>query len=378
MIWLAVRMLMGDRAKYFGLVFSIAFASMLMAQQASIFWGLMKRTTSQIEDVREPDVWVMNRETMYVDEVSPLRDDDLLRVRDVSGVEWAVPLHRSSARLKGDGGHFRQIVLVGVDDASLVGAPRKMIAGDARALRGAEAVIIDTAAYAHFWPGEPPATGRVVEINDHRAIIVGVCETSTPFVTIPTAYVSMSEVARIVPAETGRVSYVLAKAGLEGSAAIARRIATRTGLRAMTDDEFAQATIAYYMQHTGIPINFGITVVLAFIVGAAIAGQTFFVFTLENMRQLGALKAMGVENRRLLGMTVVQALLVGIMGYGIGIGLCALFFESTQHVADLRGFCLSAPIAAGVAAAVLGIMLVAALISVRRVFVLEPATVFRG
>ena len=53
-------------------------------------------------------------------------------------------------------------------------------------------------------------------------------------------------------------------------------------------------TITYYMQRTGIPVNFGITVLLGFIIGAAIAGQTFYLFTLDNLKQFGALKAMGV------------------------------------------------------------------------------------
>ena len=74
----------------------------------------------------------------------------------------------------------------------------------------------------------------------------------------------------------------------------ARRIDEATRLRALTADEFGWETIWYYFRNTGIPINFGITVVLGLIVGTAIAGQTFYLFTLENLKQFGALKAMGV------------------------------------------------------------------------------------
>jgi putative ABC transport system permease protein len=35
------------------------------------------------------------------------------------------------------------------------------------------------------------------------------------------------------------------------------------------------ATIAFYLANTGIPVNFGITIALAFLVGAVVAGQTF-------------------------------------------------------------------------------------------------------
>ena len=78
-------------------------------------------------------------------------------------------------------------------------------------------------------------------------------------------------------------------------------------------------------------MNFGITIALGFIVGAAVTGQTFYLFTIENLKQFGALKAMGVSNLRLVGMILLQALVVGLLGYGIGIGMTAVFFDCDQR-----------------------------------------------
>lgn len=377
--WLALRMLTGDRAKYFGLVMTIAFASMLMAHQASIFWGLMRRTTSQILDVREPDIWVMDAHTTNIDDSRPLRDLELQRVRAVPGVAWAAPLHRSPVRVEIDGGAYRSSFLLGVDAASLVGAPRNLVLGDVEALRAPDAVILDRAGFHYLWPGEALALGKVIEINDRRAVVRGICETAPPFVTLPVVYATMPNVARFLPPNVRLATFVVAKATQgQRPEAVASSIAAATGLRASTDVAFASATIGYYIRNTGIPVNFGITVALAFLVGAAVAGQTFFLFTLENLKQLGALKAMGVHNARLVGMIVLQALVVGVLGYGLGVGLAAVFFEATKDIVHLRGFVLLWPIAAGTGVAVLLIVILAALFSVRRVLVLEPATVFRG
>ena len=46
MNWLAWRMLTGDRTKYLGIVFGVAFGTVLIAQQLAIFVGLMRRTSS--------------------------------------------------------------------------------------------------------------------------------------------------------------------------------------------------------------------------------------------------------------------------------------------------------------------------------------------
>jgi putative ABC transport system permease protein len=39
----------------------------------------MKRTTSQILDVTDADVWVMDKKTLYFDEVKALTENDLWR-----------------------------------------------------------------------------------------------------------------------------------------------------------------------------------------------------------------------------------------------------------------------------------------------------------
>src|SRR6516162_5290684 len=86
MNFVAVQMLLGDRAKYLGLVFAVAFSTFLMSHQSSIFAGIMQRTTSQIMDVPDANLWVMDRKTQYFDEVKALTDDDLYRVRGVPGI----------------------------------------------------------------------------------------------------------------------------------------------------------------------------------------------------------------------------------------------------------------------------------------------------
>ena len=129
MSWVALKMLVGDRAKYFGIVFGVAFAALLMTQQSSIFWGLMTNTTSQIRDIEEADIWVMDPNVRFVDDIKPLTEDDLYRVRGVPGVAWAVRLYKGIARARFDDGNFQQMILIGLDDATMVGAPRTLLLG---------------------------------------------------------------------------------------------------------------------------------------------------------------------------------------------------------------------------------------------------------
>src|SRR5208337_3182061 len=121
------------------------------------------------------------------------------------------------------------------------------------------------------------------------------------------------------------------------AADVRRRIREQTGLMALTQRQFFWKTIGYFLGSTGIPVNFGITIALGFIVGVAVAGQTFYLFTLENLKHFGSLKAMGVNNRRLVAIILLQALSVGGIGFALGIGLTALFFDRTSHITHLAG-----------------------------------------
>ena len=143
MKFIAWQMLTGDKAKYLGLIFAIAFSTFLMSHQVSIFCGLMNRTASQIDDVADANIWVMDAKTQYLDEVKALTDQDLYRIRGVQGVDWAVPLFKGTSRAKGPDGKFRGVILMGLDDSTLVGVPRRIVLGKIEDLREPETIAID-------------------------------------------------------------------------------------------------------------------------------------------------------------------------------------------------------------------------------------------
>jgi len=380
MIWVAWRMLTGDTAKYLGAVFGVAFGVLLITQQASVFVGIISRTANPLSDVREASIWVCDEYLQNADEIEPLSDNAVYRVRGVEGVEWAVRLYKGMARARKPNGLFRQVILVGIDDQSLVGAPRKILMGDLASLRRPSAVFIDKSGYESLWPGEPLMIGREIEMNDRRAVIVGICETSAPFQSFPVIIACYSQATGFVARERNQLSFVVGAPVSGVSAAEAcQRITAQTGLMAMTYPEFIWLTIKYYLENTGIPVNFGITIVLGFVVGTAIAGQTFYLFTLENLRHFGALKAMGVNNRRITGMVLLQSLVIGLIGYSLGVGMAVAFFEGTkQSLPQLRGINIPWQIAVGSGAVMIVIMALASLLSLRKVLILEPAVVFRG
>jgi len=383
---IALKMLIGDRGKYLGIIMGLTFASLLITQQSSIFTGLMTRTYGAITDLSQPDIWVMDPKVQFIDDIKPLQDTELFRIRSVEGVEWAVPLYKGLLKARLEDGNYQICNVFGLDDATLIGGPPYMIEGKLSDLRQQDAVIVnDVGARTRLAkppkvPGakpEPLKIGDILEINDRRAVVVGICRVSRTFQSQPVIFTTYSRATTFAPKERKLLSFVLVKAKQgENLKDLSARIRERTDLAAYTAQEFKDLTYNYFMKNTGIPINFGIAVGLGFFIGTAIAGQTFYNFTLENIRYFGTLKAMGATDGVLLRMILLQALVVGALGYGLGVGGASLFgyllggtelaFRLTKDLLMFSG------------AAICLIIVLSALISIRKVMKLEPAIVFKA
>jgi putative ABC transport system permease protein len=253
-----------------------------------------------------------------------------------------------------------------------------MIMGKIGDLQISDAILMDEAGYHFLWPNEPLTLGKTLEMNDCRAVIVGIFRASVTFSTQPVIFTRFSEAASFVPQYRRMLSFVLAQcAEGESPEVVAQRIHDQTGLKALTRDQFCWLTMSYYLERTGIPVNFGTTVLLGFFVGCAIAGQTFYLFTVENLRQFGTLKAMGARDSVIVRMIFLQAFNVGAIGYCLGVGLATAMGIAMKTYRPIMSFFLPWQVLAVTAGAVLVIVLVASLICIRRVVVLEPAIVFQ-
>jgi putative ABC transport system permease protein len=225
MIRIALAMLLGDRVKYAGVVLGIALASFLITQLLSLFFGMMTRTYAMIGDMGQADLWVTDPAVEYVDEITAMPDTALQRVRGIEGVAWAVPVYSGTLRVRLEGGRFRAVQLIGLDDATLMGGPPVILEGSLEDLREVDAVIVDRDATNDLlsMPTQPLAPGQMqlagerrslrvgdeLVINDHRVVVKGIAQVTPRFLRRPTLYTTYSRAATIAPRERHMLSFVL-------------------------------------------------------------------------------------------------------------------------------------------------------------------------
>jgi putative ABC transport system permease protein len=370
-------MLTGDKTKFYGLLFGIAFSTLLITQQLTIFVNLLERGASGVYNESSTDIWVMDPVSRNTDVSYAMPSTALDKVRGVAGVEWAVPHIRQTAAVRTKDGDLEGVALVGVDDATLIGLPKRMLEGEPSLLSQPDTVFIDDVGATRMFPGQSPI-GERLELNDQRAVIRGISDATPSFTSTVVLYMKYSQALRYVPGTRNRLSFVLVGAadGVDHKQ-LTEKIEQQTGLKAQTREEFARDGVQFIIENTGIPLNFGITVMLGFIVGVAIVGLTFSLFIRDNIKQFGALKAIGVTNRKITGMVAAQAGMVGLIGYGLGVLGTVGFIFGFSGNPTFKGFYIPWQIPLISLAAVVLIITLTGWIALRGVMKTEPAAVFR-
>ncbi len=378
MWYVALRMLFGDKSKCLLLICSLSFATVLMAQQSAIFCGLLRWGTAILRNSKAT-IWVVDKHTEQANEVQPLRDIDLYRVRSVEGVDWAFPIIFSIVQARLDDGRYKQLQLIGIDSSTFAGIPRNIAEGSVWNLLQDKTVMIDELGVEKFTvnPNTPFGVGSIFEMNDKEAKVVAICRVDRSFYGMPYAYTTYERAKEYIPPQRKLLSYVIVqpKDGIDPYT-LARRIEHETGLKAYLEEEFAKATVDWFFKNTGIPISFGTTVILGFIVGIAVAGQTFYSFINENIPNFCVLRAMGTTHKRLYKMMLLQACIVGCMGYGIGMWLTGIF----GHFVITKGnppFFLPSEVLYITFSAIMFISLFSVVLGARKIKTIEPAQVFR-
>ncbi|MBL8758256.1 MAG: ABC transporter permease [Phycisphaerae bacterium] len=372
---IALRMLLGDRAKYLSLVCGLAFAVLLISQQGAIFLGLLTRSTGPLQNVNQPDLWVGDPWVRWISETRNLSDADLNRVRSVPGVEWAEPFFNARATCDMPSGNIRFVNIVGVDRSTMIGRPPEVTQGRLEDLRIPDAVLVEESGRPKL---ENVAVGDVLKLNDKRAVVVGFCRAKPGFDSPALVYTTFENAVRFVPLGRNAISYILVrvKPGHD-HATVKAAISALPDLRAFSTEEMRSRSIDFILKETGIGINFGITVLLGVVIGLAVSAAIFYQFTTENIRHYAVLKAMGASTRVLTGMVFLQAAWAGVIGFGIGVGVTSAFSLLSRRPGTELAVIFPWWIMLGAFVGMIACVSLGALMSLHRVLRLEPAMVFK-
>ncbi|TAG08091.1 MAG: ABC transporter permease [Verrucomicrobia bacterium] len=377
MIALAIQMLRHDGAKFLTMVLAVALAAFLTQNQASFLVAFLSMTGSQIRDVREADLWVMEPDTECFDQAKPLKETAVQTVRGFPGVEWALPFLKVDTNARTESGKLSVITLIGVPEESRVGEPIMQI-GDATEIYQRDSAVIDPGGMSLLYPGQNFRPGMKIRIHDEWLTLRGVSMASPPFTGFPIVHVSHATAMRLNRAETRNTTFVVARLAAGANAAkVTKEIAQSTGWKALTREQFEAASWKFYSDQ-GVPNLFYITITVGLIVGIAFTGQTFLMFVKENARAFTTLKVLGFTHPQLAVMMFAQASLVVVLGLSIGTAMVVATTELAKTLPFFRGLYLPWEVTLTCCSIIGCVTVMAAGMSFYKVLKLQPADVFRA
>lgn len=369
-------MLIGNRAAFIGMIFGIFLAVLLISQQSAIYLGLISRSYRLVTNVPLPDIWVIDPATKGEDLIRSMPKDYLQYVRSSPNIEWAAPVNYLLLPLKTTSGKYKIAEVYGVDDKTLIGMP-KLVKGNIEDLYREGAVVIDSNAAENLLATVLPDGKKVplkigdeLEINGSRAVIVGIGKTSSGFFPQPIIFSIYSQVQQF--SGSSRIQYIAAKARKGANIKqILKQINANKNVLGLTRKQLA-SRIANHFLKTGILINYGISVLLGMIIGFSIAGQIFYIMTIQNLGYYALIKALGGTEKMILKMILFQALVVGIIGYVLATGATVLWGFAIKNTTLTFEFPVTLLLFTGSVAIIICVFI--AFLSIKKVFKVDPYT----
>jgi putative ABC transport system permease protein len=373
MVDIARRNLLHDKTRFAITLVGVTFCVVLIFAQVGIYLGFM-HDASIIIDNTQADIWILSKNSKNFDFPQPFTERKLRKVKETPGVAWADHLVLGWANMKLPNGGAENIELVGFNPETGVGGPWRLKEGSVQALKAGNGVIVDESAVAKLGGVR---LGDSVEILEHKVRVVGISEGIRGLTTAPYVFTAYRTAQDIVPYLFERTVFILARVapGYDSHDVVARLREIRD-VDVYTKEQYSLKTRLYWTWETGIGVGFGLTAVMAIVVGMVIVGQTIYTATVEHLREFGTLKAIGAANRDVYRIIFEQALINAVLGYIIG-GLITVAVVQSYGLTGL--VMVIPPSLITVVFAVTVVMCVSAsFISVRKALHVDPLIVFRA
>ncbi len=376
MLWKqAWRFIRFDRIKSIGVVMGIVISIFLIGQQMGIFTFLTGLMTTLIRN-SEADIWVIDTKSTNANALSTIDIRKLREVMSIDGVANAYALVIANASAQFSNGSSGGLLLVGSDPPYFKAlSPSITIKqGSIQDLEKEDAVSLDYFDSKLF--GGNTAVGTAFEINGKKT-----------FVAMQTAYArtfggslsyTTADRARYyaqIPSNKINAILITLKKGYIKQKVIDDINHSIYGVHAWDKNKLSQETAITVLASTGIGVSTGTLIIFAIISGFFIIGLTMYSGVLDRIKDYGTLKAIGATNGYIRKLILAQSLIFAcigfvlayslLMGFRIGISKSGVQFSYTWYM-------VIALFLTTMAIAILG-----AIFAIRRVNLIEPASVFR-
>jgi len=363
---LARRNLFQDRRRAALAIGGVGVSLVLVLVLQGIFAGTMGQVTRYLDRlpadviVSQGGVTTMHMSTSAL----PLSTTDA--VAAAPGVTWAEPIRFATAVITGSDGTRQLTYVIGYDTTTNRSGPHRLTAG--RPPGRGEGVLDELGAEQLR-----VTVGDDVTVAGTPVRIAGLSEGGTS-ITNTTLFVRLDDMAAIQP---DSVSYVLlgAAPGTSDRSLRDQLATTLPGTTVQTRSEFSRAEARIVSDMSADVMR--IMNIVGLSIALTVIGLALFTLTLAKIRDYGVLKAIGARPRRLLRIIATQAAWTVAASLTVAVALTALAGAVVARVQPSVEIILVPGQVARTGVAALFVAALGAVVPLRRVLAVDPASAFR-
>jgi putative ABC transport system permease protein len=374
MLVVARKNLLSERTRLAISVGGVTLSVFLIGLLLSLYRGWDQKAGGYVEEV-PADLWMASEgATDFIYAASILPGNLKPTLERLPEVRSASPLIVRPLKVTRRGDPLSDafnVQLVGYDPEAKLGGPLEVVEG--KSPPGPDEVIIDEVMSRRYG----------IQIGDEllngsRSLIVAGKSSRGDFIFTQVAYTTLETAEKFLKLDSHqRTFYLLKLKDPDDRDNVSIRVKLAApGLLLLSGKEFADETRERLTSNI-LPILI-VLLIVAFIVGLAVAGLTIYTATVEKSREYGILKAEGFTNLFLYQVVFVQSLVTAALGFALGAGLTLLVAPFAQGLVPQFVVFIRWQDVLGIAAATLLMALLAAYIPVRRLAAIDPVTVFKG
>jgi len=349
------------------------------------------RTATVVLDKLDFDVVIVARHYHYLADAGSFPRSRIRQALAVQEVLSAVPLYVRSGTWRslgppGEGGEVwkrRPILVLGCDPSE---RPFRSTASDESTgldqnfdlLSEPGALLVDRMSRKEFGP---LVTGTEVQLNHERFEIAGQFRMGTGFAADGAALLGSRNFTRAFgPSALERTTFGLVRIQDPTRATVvAQQLRTMLpvqDIRVFTRSEIMKREQFYWVREKAIGSLFVMGVVISFLVGLVVVYQVLSSDIADHLGEYATLKAIGHGSARVRSIVIQQALILGMMGYGLALVLAVPLYIWVEHWANLSmslaWWILLIP-------AILSCVMTtgSGLLSIRKISMADPADLFR-
>jgi putative ABC transport system permease protein len=369
---LALRNFIHDRVSLIVTLVGIVFSVVLMAIQIGLYYGSQQVITSMI-DHAGAQLWITPIGAQSFDDSPLLKGGEKYAALSRPGVAAAIDVAVNIMGWKRPDGGSQAVVIVGTDpdDKGLVAW--NMIAGSPENIYQPNAVIADKAYLADL---QVKGIGDSGEINDQKAVVVGITDHIRSFTTLPYLFTTLTRARTYMHAAPDQSGFVMVRIKPDAQVETVRADLQKNlrDVDVLTNQEFLDRSVHHWLFATGAGAALIAGAVLGLIVGIVVVAQTLYASTKDHLNEFATLRALGASSGYIIRVILVQAVLSAIIGYLIGMAEALAINWATR---DTQLVILLTPmLALSLFLITLGMCVFSAISAIVKVTRIDPAMVF--